>query len=151
MLNKAQIIGRLGQDPEVKDLGNGHTVCNFSVATSEKWKDKKTGEEKEKTEWHRVVVWGKLAEICGKYLEKGRQVYVEGKIESRSWDKEDGSKGYSTEIRANEVKFLGGKSAGAAGSDVESTMNPNVRNHAPGADNDFGPEPQFDSSDEIPF
>ena len=108
MLNKAMVIGSLGQDPEIKYTTNGTAVCNFSVATSEKWKDKNSGEMKEKTEWHRVVAWARLAEICGEYLSKGSLVYVEGKIETREWEK-DGVKRYSTEIIAREMKMLGSK------------------------------------------
>ena len=97
-LNKAIIIGHLGKDPELRPVGEGN-VCNFSVATSEKYKDKET------TEWHRIVVWGKLADICGKHLAKGSQVCVEGKIQTRTWEK-DGVKQYSTEIVASDVRFL---------------------------------------------
>lgn len=102
-LNKAIIIGHLGKDPELRPVGEGN-VCNFSVATSEKYKDKET------TEWHRIVVWGKLADICGKYLTKGQQVCVEGKIQTRMWEK-DGVKQYSTEIVASDVRFLSKSSA----------------------------------------
>lgn len=106
-LNKAQLIGRLGQDPEVKYTPSGTAVCNFSVATSEKFTDK-SGQKQERTEWHRVVVFSKLAELCGQYLSKGRQVYVEGRLQTRSWDK-DGQKHYTTEINADKVIFLGGE------------------------------------------
>lgn len=107
-LNQVNLIGRLGQDPEVKYLPNGDAVCNLSLATSERWKDKATGEQKEKTEWHRVVMFGKLAEIAGQYLKKGALVYFQGKLETRQWEK-DGEKRYTTEIRANEMKMLGSK------------------------------------------
>ena len=112
-LNQVQLIGRLGQDPEVKYLPNGDAVCNVSLATSEKWKDKTTGEQKEKTEWHRIVVFGKLAEIAGQYLRKGALVFFQGKLETRQWEK-DGEKRFSTEIRANQMTMLGGKEDGAA-------------------------------------
>ena len=111
-LNQVQLIGRLGQDPEVKYLPNGDAVCNLSVATSEKWKDKQTNEQKEKTEWHRVVMFGKLAEISGQYLKKGALVFIQGKLETRQWEK-DGEKRYTTEIRAKEMTMLGGKDDGA--------------------------------------
>ena len=111
-LNQVQLIGRLGQDPEVKYLPNGDAVCNLSLATSEKWKDKQTGEPKEKTEWHRVVMFGKLAEIAGEYLKKGTLVFIQGKLETRQWEK-DGEKRYTTEIRANQMTMLGGKDDGA--------------------------------------
>ena len=107
-INKALIIGRLGRDPEVKYTPSGVAVCNFSVATSETWKDKQTGERKEKTEWHRISCYRKLAEICGQYLKKGREAYIEGKLQTRSWD-QDGSKRYVTEIIADTVQFLGGQ------------------------------------------
>jgi len=105
-VNKVILVGRVGKDPDLKFLQSGAAVCNFSVATSEEWKDKLSGEKKEKTEWHRVVVWARLAEICGQYLEKGKQVYVEGRLETREWEK-DGVKRYQTEIIADTVQFLG--------------------------------------------
>ena len=101
------IIGRLGKDPEIKYTPSGQAVCNLTVATNESWNDKTTGQKQERTEWHRVVVWGKLAELCNQYLSKGRQVYAEGKLETRSWE-QDGVKRYATEIRANTVQFLEG-------------------------------------------
>jgi len=110
MINKAILVGHLGQDPEVKYLADGTAIANFSVATSEKWKDSK-GERRERTEWHRVVVWSGLAENCGRYLSKGRQVYVEGKIQTRSYEK-DGITRYATQIVAHTVQFLGGNASG---------------------------------------
>lgn len=109
MINKATIVGRLGQDPETRFTQGGTAVCNFNVATDESWTDA-AGDKKEHTEWHRVVVWGKLAENCQKYLSKGRQVYIEGKIKTRAWEDKDGGKRTTTEIIAHEVKFLGSKS-----------------------------------------
>jgi len=106
-MNKALIIGRLGQDPETRYTANGDAVTNFSVATSEKYTDK-SGEKVEKTEWHRVVAWKRLAEICGQYLKKGSQVFVEGKIQTRSWEDRDGNKKYTTEVMAQSVEFLSG-------------------------------------------
>lgn len=105
MLNRSEVIGRLGTDPEVKIIGPEQTVCNFTVATSEKWKDK-DGQTQEKTQWHKIVVWGRLAEVCGAHLKKGRLVFVEGKLETRSWEDAHGEKKYTTEIIAKEVKFL---------------------------------------------
>lgn len=110
-LNRAEIIGNLGNDPELKSTPSGNSVCNFSVATNEKWKDKE-GNEQERTEWHRVVVWGKSAESCAKFLSKGRQVFVEGKLQTRSWENKDGVKMYTTEIIAKRVDFLGAKEGG---------------------------------------
>lgn len=106
MINKAILVGRVGTNPETKALSSGTTVCKFTLATSEKYRDK-NGQSQEKTEWHTVVAWGKLAEICGQYLTKGRQVFVEGSINYRSYDGQDGQKRYVTEIKASDVKFLG--------------------------------------------
>lgn len=138
-INKVIIIGRLGADPEVKTITGGSTVARLSIATSENWTDRE-GQKQERTEWHRVVVWGKLAELCGKYLSKGRQAYIEGRLQTRSWEDQQGQKRYATEIVANTVQFLGGgagASAGATGADFGAQ--------------DFGPEPSFDNNDEIPF
>ena len=107
MLNKAMIIGNLGADPELRYTQEGRPVCNFSLATTEKWKDKE-GNQQERTEWHKVVVWGKQAENCEKYLSKGRQAYVEGNIQTRDWEDQDGNKRYTTEIVARTVQFLSG-------------------------------------------
>ena len=108
-INKVILVGRLGQDPEIRYTQGGAAVANFSVATSQEWKDKNTGEKMENTEWSRVVVWNKLAEICGEYLEKGRQVYIEGRMQTRSWEDKDGATRYTTEVIANHVMFLGSK------------------------------------------
>ena len=110
-VNKVILVGTLGQDPEVKYLTNGNAVCNLSLATSEEWKDKTTGEKKSRTEWHRVVMFGKVAEIAGEYCRKGSQVYIEGKLETREWEK-DGVKRYTTEIKVDmqgTMQLLGGK------------------------------------------
>ncbi len=111
-INKAILVGRLGGDPEVRYTPSGVAVANFNIATSEAGKDKDTGEKKERTEWHRIVAWRKLGEICGEYLSKGRQVYIEGRIQTRSWEDRDGNKRYTTEIVATDVQFLGGRDAG---------------------------------------
>lgn len=108
-LNRVMIIGHLGQDPEVKYLPSGAAVCNISVATSESWKDKQTGEAQEKTEWHRISAFGKLAEIMGEYLKKGSQVYIEGSIQTRKWQDKDGNERYTTEIKARDMQMLGGR------------------------------------------
>jgi len=107
-LNKTMLIGRLGADPEIRHTQNGDPVANLSLATSEKWKDK-SGESNEKTEWHRIVAFGKLAELCRDYLSKGRQVYVEGKLQTRKWEDKDGNDRYTTEVVAREVVFLGSR------------------------------------------
>lgn len=148
-VNKVIIIGRLGQDPEMKAIGQGTTVTRLNIATSENWTGK-DGQKQERTEWHRVVVWGKLAEICGKYLAKGRQVYVEGRLQTRSWE-DNGQKKYSTEIVATTVQFLGSAnsetsvSTGAQGQDIQAGS----QNNAQFAD--FGPEPTFNQNEDIPF
>jgi len=110
-INKVILVGRLGNDPEVRYTQDGSAVASFSIATSDEWKDKETGDKKERTEWHRIVAWRKLGEICGEYLSKGRQVYVEGKLQTRSWEK-DGVTRYTTEIVASDVQFLGGRESG---------------------------------------
>lgn len=145
-VNKVIILGRLGQDPELKHTPNGNAVCNFSLATSESWKDKNSGEKKEKTEWHRVVVWGKLAELCGEYLSKGREVYVEGKLSTRSWDdKNSGEKRYATEVNGSTVQFLGG-------SDKSENKNPTTKNKGRMLDQNHKPQTVAGfSNDDIPF
>jgi single-strand DNA-binding protein len=143
-VNKVIILGRLGADPETKNISSGSTVTTFSLATSEAWKDRE-GQKQERTEWHRVVVWGKLAEICGKYLAKGRQAFVEGRLQTRSWEDQQGNKRYTTEIVANNVQFIGGsaQATNSSGFDQPSSGdNPFA---------DFAPEPDFNSSEEIPF
>lgn len=141
-VNKVIIVGRLGSDPELKYTASSQAIARFSVATSEQWKDKASGQPQERTEWHRIVVWGKMAEICGQHLAKGRQVYVEGRLQTRSWEDQQGQKKYSTEIVANTVQFLG-----AAGEKPASQASKNSGEF----NQDFGPEPTFDSEEEIPF
>lgn len=140
-VNKVILVGRLGTDPEIKAVGPGTNVARFSVATSENWM--KDGQKQERTEWHRIVVWGKLAETCGKYLSKGRQVYLEGKLQTRSWEDQSGQKKYSTEIVAATVQFLGSTQQDRNASSSTSYDEP--------VSQDFGPEPSFDPSEEIPF
>ena len=110
MLNKAQIIGNLGRDPEMRYLPSGDAVANISVATTEKWKDKASGEMKEHTEWHRISFFGKLAEVAGQYLKKGSTVYLEGKIQTRKYTDKDGAEKFATEIKGEVLKMIGGKS-----------------------------------------
>jgi len=140
MINKAILIGNLGRDPEVRYTQNGTAVANFTIATSEKWKDKNTGEMQERTEWHRIVTFGRLAEICGEYLSKGRQVYIEGRLQTRSWEQE-GVTRYTTEIIANDMKMLGPKGS----SDSYRPASPSPSKDYP--DSPY-PEPQ---DDDIPF
>ncbi len=106
-VNKVILVGHLGADPDMRFTPSGQGVCELRLATSESWNDK-NGQRQERTEWHRIVVWGKRAEICSKYLSKGRQVYIEGRIQTRNYDDKDGNKRYITEIIASEVQFLGG-------------------------------------------
>ncbi len=135
MVNKVILIGNLGKDPEVRFTPNGQAIAKFPIATSEKWRDQQ-GQMQERTEWHNVVVWGKQAETCGQYLAKGRQVFVEGRIQTRNYDDKDGNKRYITEIVARDVRFLG--SAGGRASQDSGVPLP------PGED--AGP-----TDDDIPF
>jgi len=144
-VNKVILVGTLGQDPEVKYLTNGNAVCNLSLATSEQWKDKQTGEKKEKTEWHRVVMFGKVAEIAGEYCRKGSQIYIEGKLETREWEK-DGVKRYTTEIKVDmqgTMQLLGGKPADGG------NASPKPQQSKPQPSQQSAPPDDFDS--EIPF
>ena len=113
-VNKVTIIGNMGNDPETRDLPNGGAVTNITLATSESWKDKTTGQQQERTEWHRVCFFGKLAEIAGEYLRKGSKVYIEGSLRTRKWQGKDGQDRYTTEIVASEMQMLDGKPEGAA-------------------------------------
>jgi single-strand DNA-binding protein len=113
-VNKVILIGRLGKDPEVKFTQGGKAVARFSLATDEAWKDQ-SGERQQKTEWHNIVAWDKLADICGQYLTKGKQVYIEGRLQTRSWEDKEGNKRYTTEIRADNMVMLGSKGEGSGG------------------------------------
>ncbi len=125
-LNKVQIIGNLGADPEVKTLPNGEMVANISVATTEKWKDKTTNEAKELTEWHRISFFGKLAEIVDKYLKKGSAVYVEGSLRTKKYTDKDGVEKYTTNIKASSMQMLGGKSDATKEITESSTSNDDI-------------------------
>jgi single-strand DNA-binding protein len=142
MINKVTLVGRLGKDPETKYMSSGDCVCNFSIATSESWKDKQTGEKKERSEWHRITAWRKLGEICGKYLKKGSLVYLEGKIQTRTWEK-DGQTQYSTEIVAENMKMLNG-------GEKQERRPRAPKSSGPGEYQYPQPEPGEDDSD-IPF
>lgn len=113
-VNKVILVGRLGQNPEVRYTPSGAAVANFSIATNEAWTDKQ-GQKQERTEWHRIVVWGKTAELCGQYLTKGRQAYIEGRLQTRQWQDKDGQTKYTTEVQAQTVQFLGGGAQAGAG------------------------------------
>lgn len=140
MINKAILVGNLGRDPEISYTPSGVAVAKFSLATSERWKDRNSGEMQERTEWHRITAFGRLAEICGEYLSKGRQVYIEGRIQTTSWEK-DGVTRYTTEIIASEMKMLGGR-------DSSDAVGQPMTKKAPQP-----PGPQFDEGpdDDIPF
>jgi len=146
MINKAILIGNLGRDPEVRYTQNGTAVANFTIATSEKWKDKNTGEMQERTEWHRIVTFGRLAEICGEYLSKGRQVYIEGRLQTRSWEQE-GVTRYTTEIIANDMKMLGPKGSSDSYRPASPSPSPSPSPSKDYPDSPY-PEPQ---DDDIPF
>ena len=152
-VNKVTLVGRLGADPEVRYNASGTAVGNFSLATSEVWNDKE-GQRQERTEWHRIVVWGKLAEIVGEYLGKGRQVYVEGRLQTRKWEDRENVTRYTTEIVAREVVFLGGRGdAPAAGGSTGGDNMGGSSTPSGGSDGgghfDYGPPPMSD--DDVPF
>ncbi|MFD1802084.1 single-stranded DNA-binding protein [Mixta tenebrionis] len=124
-VNKVILVGNLGQDPEVRYMPNGGAVANITLATSESWRDKQTGETKEKTEWHRVVLFGKLAEVAGEYLRKGSQVYIEGSLQTRKWQDQSGQERYTTEVVVNvggTMQMLGGRQNGGAGGQAGGGM-----------------------------
>lgn len=139
MLNQAQIIGHLGRDPETRYMPSGDAVSTFSVATTEKWKDKQTGEQKEATEWHRITTFGKLAEIVAQYVRKGSLVFVQGKIVTRKYTDKDGIERYSTEIKADTLKMLGGRPD--ASQDAAPRQQASARQ----------PQADPDMDDDIPF
>ena len=114
-VNKVILLGNLGADPETRYTASGGAVTNIRLATTDSWRDRQSGEQQERTEWHRVVFFGRLAEVAGEYLRKGRQCYVEGRIQTRKWQGQDGQDRYTTEIVASEMRLLGGRSAGGAG------------------------------------
>lgn len=148
MLNNAQIIGHLGRDPEVRYLPSGEAVANFSIATTEKWKDKNTGEQREETEWHRISVFGRLAEIVGEYLKKGSLVFVQGKLKTRKYTDGQGVERYSTEIRAEAMKMLGGRdsSQGERSAPAQRQAAPQRQQAPAAAGSGFD-----DMDDDIPF
>ena len=140
-VNKVILIGRLGRDPEMRFTPAGKAVTNFTMATSETWKDD-SGERQERTEWHRIVIWGKLAETAAKYLSKGSQVYIEGRLQTREWTDKDGQKRYTTEIVANQMTMLGAKGEGGGSTGGWGDPGP--------SDNDFAPS-DAGAFDDIPF
>ena len=150
-VNKVILLGRLGQDPELKYTPSGAAVCNFSLATSETWTDKNSGQKNEKTEWHRVVVWGKLAELCNQYLAKGRQAFVEGRLQTRAWDDKSGQKRYTTEINAATVQFIGGQ-AQAGQTNQTNNQGAPAQQQESGQTQDYNVTTDANfASDDIPF
>ena len=179
-VNKVILVGNLGQDPEVRYMPNGGAVANMTLATSESWRDKQTGETKEKTEWHRVVLFGKLAEVAGEYLKKGSQVYIEGSLQTRKWQDQSGQERYTTEVVVNvggTMQMLGGRQGGGAaganagggqqggwgqpqqpqaqGNNAQFSGNPSAAPaNRPAPQNNspaIGNEPPMDFDDDIPF
>ena len=162
-VNKVILIGNLGQDPELRYTSSGTAVCNFSLATTESYKDR-DGNQVENTEWHRIVAWARLAEICGEYLSKGRQVYIEGQLQTRQWEDKDGNTRYTTEIKAREMQMLGSRDGGSGGggddynynqSRPQSSSNSDngggrsqpARQSAPAQSDDYS----FEPDDDLPF
>jgi single-strand DNA-binding protein len=148
-VNKVILVGNLGQDPEVKYMPSGGAVCNVSLATADSWKDKNSGERQERTEWHRVVFFNRLAEITGEYLRKGSQVYVEGRLQTREWQDKDGQKRYTTEIVANEMQMLGGRGGSSGFDDSVPPRASAASTSSSQARRQDAPAEEFD--DDIPF
>lgn len=148
-INKVILVGNLGRDPEIKYTASGGAIANLTIATSDSWNDKQTGEKVEKTEWHRVVAFQRLAEIMGEYLKKGSQVYIEGRLQTRKWQDQNGQDRYTTEIVANDMQMLGGRAdaggpAQAGGGGFRKPANNQQEPAQPAYDNDF-------ADDDIPF
>lgn len=157
-VNKVILIGNLGADPEVRYMPNGGAVASLRLATSESWKDKQTGQQQERTEWHRVTLYQRLGEIAGEYLRKGSKVYIEGSLRTRKWQDKDGQDRYTTEIVASEMQMLDSRGGGAAsmGSDAGDDFAPPPRASAPSSRSEAPrdrPDPEFsgDFDDDIPF
>ncbi len=155
-VNKVILVGNLGKDPELRYTPSGAAVANFTLATSERYKDK-SGQMQEKTEWHNIVAWRQLAEICGKFLHKGKQVYIEGRIQTRSYDDRDGNKRYMTEIIADQMQMLGraGDEGGGSGSGYPREQRSGRDTQPAGRETSRAPEdypdPPFNPDDDIPF
>lgn len=148
-VNKVILVGNLGQDPKVRYLPSGGAVCSMTLATSESWRDKATGEQKEQTEWHRVVLFGKLAEVAGEYLRKGSQVYIEGQLRTRKWTDQSGVEKYTTEVLVNvggTMQMLGGKQV--EGKPAGSSPQQQLTQRQPAQQHN---EPPMDFDDDIPF
>ena len=146
-INKVILVGNLGRDPEIRYAPSGAAVANITLATSDSWKDRQTGEQQERTEWHRVVFFNRLAEIVGEYLKKGSQVYVEGRLQTRKWQDQSGQDRYTTEIVANEMQMLGGRGGGGMSSAPPDDMD---QSQSRGSQGGSG-APADDFDDDIPF
>lgn len=156
-VNKVILIGNLGADPETRFLPSGEAVCNIRIATTEKWKDKASGDMKEATEWHRISLFGRQAEVAGEYLKKGSAVYIEGRIQTRKWQDKEGKDQYTTEVRADRMQLLGGR-GGSSGGDVEFASGAPARasasasaGGAPSRGGGAPKKPADDFDDDIPF
>ena len=143
-INKAIVVGNLGRDPEVRYSANGNAIANVTIATTDSWKDRQSGERQEKTEWHRVVFFGRLEEIAGEYLKKGSQVYVEGRLQTRKWEDRDGNERYTTEIVAADMQMLGDRGGGGGG-DTQGVSAPDFNETSPASST------SGDFDDDIPF
>ena len=154
-INKVILVGNLGQDPEIRYTPDGRPIANFSIATSETWNDKNTGERREKTEWHRVVVFGKLAEICGEYLSKGRQVYIEGKLQTRKWQTKEGQDRWTTEVVVDmrgTMQMLGPREAGGGGGAPRASRSSQGQQGGGYDGGDYNNPPAYsEADDDIPF
>ncbi len=146
-INKVILIGNLGADPEVRYSPSGAAVTNIRIATSEQWRDKQSGETQERTEWHRVVFFGRLAEIAGEYLKKGSKVYIEGRLQTRKWQTQDGQDRYTTEIVANEMQMLDARGMGGESGDTQERGSRPQQSGQPATQN----SPPDDFDDDIPF
>jgi single-strand DNA-binding protein len=157
-VNKVILIGHLGADPETRAMPSGSSVANLRIATTESWRDKQSGEQQERTEWHRVALFGRLAEIASEYLKKGSQVYIEGSLRTRKWQDKQGNERYSTEIVGNEMQMLGGRGGGAAGASAggggasgSMPREPIPEYSGPTAGGGSGGGEREDFDDDIPF
>ncbi|PKM43202.1 MAG: single-stranded DNA-binding protein [Gammaproteobacteria bacterium HGW-Gammaproteobacteria-1] len=157
-VNKVILVGNLGRDPEVRYTPSGGAIANITLATTDQWKDKQTGQNQDRTEWHRVVMFGRLGEIAGEYLKKGSQIYIEGRLQTRKWQDKDGSDRYTTEIVANEMQMLGGgggrggSTSADFGQDQGASSQPAPQAQAQGGGGRSGGSSNFDDfDDDIPF
>jgi single-strand DNA-binding protein len=150
-VNKVILIGHLGADPETRAMPSGSSVANLRIATTESWRDKQSGEQQERTEWHRVALFGRLAEVAGEYLRKGSQVYIEGSLRTRKWQDKQGNERYSTEIVANDMQMLGGRGGGGGGSGGGAPARESADYGQPAAGGGGGGGEGSDFDDDIPF